>query len=315
VPPAKSPTARARLPARSRSTRGKLPDSRSDHSRSDYSVSEHGLSEDSRSENSRSDYSLHGLGLAVRVPKLGQLIPSGRSVLFGLALLVLACGAYAVALETSVFAVQTIDVRGATPQIRAEAAQALKGELGRSLLRVNGADLDRRLSTLPGVASLDYDRAFPNTLRVTIRAERPVLVLRRGRDAFLVSTTGRVLRTLAHPRLSSLPRVWLPSHTQVTVGAQLEPGAGQGAAVALASLRGASLPSSAREVRVDGEELTIVLASGFQLRLGDYGDVRLKLAIARRIFRAAAIGPTSVGYLDVSVPERPVLNTNSQVGG
>jgi hypothetical protein len=58
-----------------------------------------------------------------------------------------------------------------------------------------------------------------------------------------------------------------------------------------------------------------VLASGFQVRLGDPGDVRLKLAIARRIFRVAAIGPTSVGYLDVSVPERPVLNTNSQVGG
>ena len=50
-----------------------------------------------------------------------------------------------------------------------------------------------------------------------------------------------------------------------------------------------------------------MLASGFELRLGDAGDVRLKLAIARRIFRIAGIGPTSVGYLDVSVPERPVL--------
>ena len=140
-------------------------------------------------------------------------------------------------------------------------------------------------------------------------------MLRRGRDAFLVSTTGRVLRTLAHPRRSSLPRLWLPSHAQVTVGARLEPGAGQGAAVALTSLRGASLPSAAREVQVDGQELTILLASGFQVRLGDSGDVRLKLAIARRIFRAAAIGPTSVGYLDVSVPERPVLNTNPQVVG
>ena len=46
--------------------------------------------------------------------------------------------------------------------------------------KVNGADLDRRLAILPGVASLGYDRAFPNTLRLTIRAERPVLVLRRG---------------------------------------------------------------------------------------------------------------------------------------
>ena len=258
MPPAKSPTARARLPAKNRSARGKPRRSRSDESRSDFSVSEHSLSDNSLSSHSltsgdsRSDFSLHGIGLAVRVPRLGQLIPSGRSVLVGLALLVLACGAYAVALETSVFAVRTIDVRGATPQIRAEAVQASNGELGRSLLRVDGADLDRRLSTLPGVASLHYDRAFPNTLRVTIRAERPVLVLRRGKDAFLVSTTGRVLRTLAHPRLSSLPRLWLPSHAQVAVGARLEPGAGQGAAVALASLRGASLPSSVREVQVDG---------------------------------------------------------------
>ncbi len=301
MPPAKSPTARARLPGRNGSTRGKSSErSRSDHSRSDFSfsdesVSSHSLSEHSSSGYSRSEHSLHGLGFAVRVPKLGQFIPSGRSVLLGLAILVLACGAYAVALETSVFAVQTIDVRGATPQIRAEAAQALKGELGRSLLRVDGADLDRRLSTLPGVASLNFDRSFPNTLRVTIRAERPVLVLRRGRDAFLVSTTGRVLRTLAHPRLSSLPRLWLPSHTQVTIGARLEPGAGQGAAVALAALRGASLPSSVREVQVDGQELSLVLASGFVVRLGDPGDIRLKLAIARRIFRLAAIGPTQRG--------------------
>ena len=297
MPPAKSPAARAaRLSARQRVSANSV----SDHSLSQHSLSEH---------------SLHDGGLVGRLPSVGQLIPSGKSVLLGLALLVLACGAYVAALETSVFAVRTIDVRGATPQIRAEATQALSGELGRSLLRVDGADLDRRLSTLPGVSSLEYDRAFPNTLRVTIRAERPVLVLRRGRDAFLVSTTGRVLRTLAHPHLSSLPRVWLPSHTPVSVGARLQPGTGRGAAVALAALRGVRLPAAVHDVRVDGQELTVVLSSGFELRLGDAGDVRLKLAIARRIFRIAGVGPTSVGYLDISVPERPVLNANSQVVG
>jgi cell division protein FtsQ len=285
-----------------------LGDSVSDRSLSDRSLPHSGLTESSVFSVSR---------VAARLPSLSpsQLIPSGRSILVGLALLVLACGAYLAALETSVFAVRTIDVRGATPQIRAEAAQALSGELGRSLLRVDGADLDRRLSTLPGVASLRYDRAFPNTLRVTIRAERPVLVLRRGKDAFLVSATGRVLRTLAHPRRSSLPRVWLPSRTDVSVGMRLQPGAGQGAAVTLASLRGTRLPSPVHDVRVDGGEVTVALVSGFELRLGDSGDVRLKLAIARRIFRIAGVGPTSTGYLDVSVPERPVLNTNSQVGG
>ena len=223
----------------------------------------------------------------MRVPKLGQLIPSGRSVLLGLALLVLACGAYAAALETSVFAVRTIDVRGGTPQIRAEARQALTGELGRSLLRVDGADLDRRLSTLPGVASAQLrprvpEHAAGDDPRRAAGARAPPRPRRVPRLA-----TGRVLRTLAHPRLSSLPRLWLPSHTQVTVGAELRARApAQGGGVALASLRGASLPSSVRDGPAwTAQELTLVLASGFEMRLGDPGDIRLKLAIARRIFR------------------------------
>lgn len=278
MPPAKSPAARAaRVPARD--------------SRSSQNVA------------------------TARLPAFGQLIPSGRSVAVGLALLVLAVGAYAAALETSVFAVHTLDVRGGTPQLRAEARQALQGELGRSLLRVDGADIDRRLSTLPGISSLKYDRDFPNTLRVTVRAERPVLVLRRGPDAFLVSATGRVLRTLAHPRLSSLPRLWLPSHTAVTVSAKLPPDGGGGAAVALAALRGVKLPASVQTVSVGSSNLTLVLHSGFQIRLGDAGDIRLKLAIARHVVRAAGVGATSTGYLDVSVPERPVLDFNSQVTG
>jgi cell division protein FtsQ len=250
-----------------------------------------------------------------RLPALGQLIPSGRSILVGLVLVVLAAGAYAAALETSIFAVRTLDVRGGTPQLRAEVRQALEGELGRSLLRVDEADVEQRLASLPGISALKYNRAFPNTLDITVRAERPVLVLRRGPDAFLVSATGRVLRTLAHPHLSSLPRVWLPSHTQVTVNAKLPADAGGGAAVALAALRGLKLPAPVRMVSVGTGGLTLVLSSGFQVRLGDAGDIRLKLAIARRVLRAAGVGATTVGYLDVSVPERAVLNLNSQVTG
>ena len=49
-----------------------------------------------------------------------------------------------------------------------------------------------------------------------------------------------------------------------------------------------------------------------EVRLGDASDLALKLAVARRILPAlAGVG----GYLDVSVPERPVAgqDLNSQV--
>ena len=53
--------------------------------------------------------------------------------------------------------------------------------------------------------------------------------------------------------------------------------------------------------------MTLVLDSGLEVRLGDLGDLRLKLAIAKRILQAVGAGPSTSGYLDVSVPERPVV--------
>jgi len=250
------------------------------------------------------------------VPDISRIAPSGRSVLLGFVLLALATGAYAVARETSVFAVRTLDVRGGSPALRAQVSAALGPAVGKSLLRVDGDTVARALAPLPGVRSFSFDRSFPHTLRVVVRPEQPVFVLRRvpGNDAFLVAASGRVIRSLAHPRLSSLPRLWVTKDVHVVVGDRLGTAPTQ-AASALALLRGAPLPGGVRVVLAGQKELTLVLGSGLELRLGDVGDVRLKLAIARRILRQTSAASAGGGYLDVSVPERPVLSTNSLVGG
>ena len=245
---------------------------------------------------------------------LYRLAPSGRSILLGLALFALAAAAYAVARETSVFAVQTIDVRGATPVVRAQVRAALADERGRSLLRVDELQLDRRLAQIPAVRSFTYDRAFPHTLRIVVQREWPALVLRRGADGFLVSTDGRVLRTLTHFRLSSLPRLYVPKETRITPGETVS-GPLLVAATTLAPLRGAPLPAAVRFVISTDKALSFVLGDRFELRLGDGGDLRLKLAIARRILRVTGAATAGPGYLDVSVPERPVLYPNPQVAG
>ena len=248
-----------------------------------------------------------------RAPELGRLVPSGRSVVLGLALLLGAALAYAGARQTSVFAVRTIDVRGGTPVLRAQVRKALDGTLGRSLLRVDGGTVTSAVAPIPGVRAFSFDRSFPHTLRLVIRPERPVLVLRQGHDAYLVSATGRVIRTLAHPKLSSLPRLWATRDAKLAVGATVPPELAAGA-VALAATRGAALPTGVHEVRTH-KELTIVLGSGFEVRLGEVGDLRLKLAIARRILSATGAATAGPGYVDVSVPTRPVLAGNTQVGG
>jgi hypothetical protein len=76
------------------------------------------------------------------------------------------------------------------------------------------------------------------------------------------------------------------------------------AARAVAPLAGVRLPRVA-SVRSSESELTLVLRSGVELRLGDGSDRLLKLTIARRILPSLT-GPD--GYVDVSVPARPVAS-------
>jgi cell division septal protein FtsQ len=251
-----------------------------------------------------------------RLPELAQLTPSFRSLGVGLLLALLAGLAYVGARETSVFAVQAVDVRGGTPLLRAQVREALGDVVGTSLLKVGDATVESRLSPLPGVRSFTFDRSFPHTLRVVVKREVPVLVVRRvpGKEAYLVAASGRVIKALPHPRLSHLPRLWVKRDVPVTVGAPLAPSLA-GAAAALATLRGAGLPGGVATVAAGRDALTLRLSGGLEVRLGDTGDLRLKLAIARRILRLTGAASGGGGYLDVSLPQRPVLAQNSQVEG
>ena len=71
-------------------------------------------------------------------------------------------------------------------------------------------------------------------------------------------------------------------------------------------------PVAVASVVATREELTLVLRDGLELRLGDGSDLPVKLGS-----RGASCpgSPARAGYLDVSVPERPVAGEtlNSQV--
>jgi hypothetical protein len=83
---------------------------------------------------------------------------------------------------------------------------------------------------------------------------------------------------------------------------------------ALALARHAHLAGRVRTVRAADHELTFLLASGLELRLGDLRAVRLKLAVASRIL-PGLLAEGGYAYLDVSVPARPVAGENPQAGG
>ena len=127
-------------------------------------------------------------------------VPSTRSVGVGLALLVVAAAAYVGARTQSVFSVRQIEIAGGSPLSRQETAEALRPVIGASLLKVDSAVLEQRLAEVPQVASVRFDRDFPHTLRVVVVPEQPVLLLRRGKEGWVVSARGRVMRSVTNTR-------------------------------------------------------------------------------------------------------------------
>jgi cell division protein FtsQ len=239
-----------------------------------------------------------------------RLLPSGRSLLIGFALVAAAVGLYVLARETPMFALQRIEVEGAPPAVASHVRAALAPLDGTSLLALHQADVERRLAPLTDVATASYDRSFPHTLRVTVRAEHAVAVARRGAKAWLVSGEGRVIAPAPTGTRRSLPRIWLTQSGDPEAGAALIDRQGLRAVRALAIARRTGFRTRIWNAKAQAHELTFLLGSGLQLRLGDVRAVRLKLAVATRVLPQLRGGGYT--YLDVSVPGRPVAGTNSQ---
>ncbi len=252
----------------------------------------------------------------VRGVELARLAPSPRSLGVGLALLLIAVGLYGLARGTSMFAVDRVDVRGASPELAAQLRKFLHRYDGRSLVALSADEVEQRLRGLPTVRSAVVDRAFPHTLRVQVNPEQPVAVLRRGPDAWLVSGRGRVIAPVARTEEPTLPRIWLPVATEIEVGALLSDQPGALAARSLATFVHSGFSPQIAFVKAVGGQLTLGLRNGLEVRLGPPVDLMLKIAIARGLLPALAV-PSGGGpdYLDLAVPERPVAGREAQVSG
>jgi cell division protein FtsQ len=242
-----------------------------------------------------------------------RALPSGRSLLVGFAIVLGSVGLYVLARETPMFAVQRIEVVGAPAPVAAHVRAALAPIEGTSLLELSSAEIERRLQKLPDVVTGTYNREFPHTLRVTVRAEHPVAIARRGVHAWLVSSTTRAIAEVPLRTHPELPRIWLAHSGDPEVGQPITDRFALRAVRALALARTSHFRTRIRMVRVQQRDLTFLLASGLELRMGELQAVPLKLAVAERIV-PGLLAQGGFAYLDVGVPERPVAGTtlNSQ---
>ncbi len=112
-----------------------------------------------------------------------------------------------------------------------------------------------------------------------------------------------------------LPRIWLAA------GAAFEPGATLAIPAASMALRivvslPAQFPVQVQTARAAEAGLMLTLSIGMEVRLGSADDLDAKLASAAAVLGVlSASERAELDYLDVSLAERPVAGTNSQVDG
>jgi cell division protein FtsQ len=262
--------------------------------------------------------------VVLRLPRVGthervlvRVVPGWRRLAIAFGVVLVVVGSYLVARDSAMFAVERVAIHGAPPGVSRDVRAALRPLEGESLLRVDLDAVANRLAAIPSVRYARFDRAFPHTLVVTVAPERPVAVLRRGDEAWLVSARGRVIRTLQNPRLSSLPRVWAPITVSASAGDSLNDRSTLRAVDALAALPASDLPARVKSARASEEALTLELAAGTELELANDADLALKLAVARRVL--LALDPARQGwpaYVDLASPGRPVVGfTTPEVEG
>ena len=230
----------------------------------------------------------------------------GRRRLAGLGLAVAAvavAAAYLVLLHSSVFAVRQVTVHGGPAALDAEVAQAARAAVGgQNLLQLNPAAVARRIERIPFVLRAHIDRAFPNTLAVTITRDRPAVYARVGHSGYLIAADGRVLASVA-ARPAHLPALYLPASTAIPA-----PGvrAGDAAIHSLLVLLAARPPTSrglGPLVRAYSSPGMVILRfrSHLQLRMGTTAQAVLKWAAAvRQLSRMTPSAVSGIAYIDLS---------------
>lgn len=243
--------------------------------------------------------SAQALRPALRLPSARALVAVGVVVGF-LGLL------YLVARETPLFALRTVEVTGAPPAVRDAVLKAAAAWEGESLVALDGDELERRLEALPTVRSLRYDRAFPNTLEIAVVPERAAAVVRRGGEAWVVSERGRIIEAIDPDRPQRLPRIRVAAG-DLRAGAFLADERARVAVTAATHLP-RRFPVRVRAIRARDDGVTLVVATDTQVRLGRPSELALKIAVAARVLRSLPKSERlGLAYLDVTVPERPVV--------
>ncbi len=204
---------------------------------------------------------------------------------------------YAV-LSSPRLALRTIEVRG-DREVCAQVAGRLQLPRNTNFFLAPTEQLARQVASVPAVRMARVARDFPGRLVVTVERREPVAVIRSAEQALLVDAQG-VVYSIRNEWGWGQPELVAPHVTPETMG---EGEAKVELARLLAVLRafGPSPRLGLARLELDrGDEITAVLESGAQVRLGTEEQLPAKIRLLAAVLRK--LGPEHIASLDLSDP-------------
>jgi len=195
-------------------------------------------------------------------------------------------------------ALRRIEVRG-DREVCEQVAARLRLPRNTSFFLAPTKQLARQVASVPAVRNARVARHFPGRLVVTVEKREPVAVIRSAEQALLVDAQG-VVYAIRNEWGWGQPELVAPHVTPKTMSggeAKVE------LARLLAVLRafGPSPRLGVARLELDrGDEITAVLESGAQVRLGTQDQLPAKIRLLTAVLRK--LGPERIASLDLSDP-------------
>jgi len=214
--------------------------------------------------------------------------------------------------QSSLFNVRSIEVNGLN-RLNREDIVALSGfQLGEHIYEANLNKAQTMIKTNFWVEQVEVERKLPSSLIINIRERVPVAAVITQESLYIVDFSGMLL--LKQKLLNGLSVIPIAGVSGIDpdmkLGTTLE---NDGVAVALAVIRQMDEHSSAvvSELDVSNQQNIVAhLSYGVDCYLGDKSNFGQKFSVAMEILQSERQKGLleSVNYIDVSLPEQPVLS-------
>lgn len=220
---------------------------------------------------------------------------AGLEWLARLAIVALAVEIAYLVLASPRFAIRTIELRG-DPELAAQIAPRISLPRNTNFLLAPTRRLARQVADVPAVRRVRVAHDFPGQLVVTVEKREAIAVIRGGEQAMLVDPEG-VIYTIHNEWGWGLPELVGPHLTTQDAVRRSE------VAKLVAVLRALGPDPRLGVARLElerGDEITAVLESGAEVRLGTQEEMPAKIKLLRTVIDQ--FGADQIASLDLSDP-------------